>query len=59
MRNDLLDRLAWRIHHDAFDKARKQGAGFHAATLAGFAATDTPPASPAPCRCERAKKRAA
>ena len=39
MRNDLLDRLAWRIHHDAFDKARKEGADFHASTRAGFAAT--------------------
>lgn len=30
----------WRIHRAAFAEARKRGANFHAATLAGFKATD-------------------
>jgi hypothetical protein len=30
----------WRIHRAAFAEARKRGANFHVATLAGFKATD-------------------
>ena len=30
----------WRVHRAAFAEARKRGANFHAATLAGFKATD-------------------
>jgi len=32
----------WAKHNAAFDLARAQGADFHCATMAGFAATDTP-----------------
>ena len=39
----IEDRIAWKIHHTAFDAAKAKGASFHEATLAGFAAT-----SPAP-----------
>ena len=39
----IEDRIAWKIHHSAFDAAKAKGANFHEATLAGFAST-----SPAP-----------
>jgi hypothetical protein len=44
------DREDWRKHHEVMDAARAQGADFHCATMAGFAATDEPTTAPVFCK---------
>lgn len=43
MRNDIIDRIDWRVHRKAADSARANGADFHCAQECGFAATEQPP----------------